>query len=442
MTTLANLEQTVLESPEVKSALRNIEDKGEKEAALAAAAEYVKKIKPNKVPQVMAFSKWLSSIYVSHAFSNVETRGLEKVIEELRGGGVALFSSHFSMLEIAVIFDLFAKQQLDNVFYVGGINLAGTPVLGPMLIDPLLRNSGAVLIERSAEYGTKLRVVMGAVVEASMGYLLDEQNNVVNFIGDGRHKTGTVGNLKSAVAKSAARHAKSVMAFAVGYDVVPEDRHFAENYVQIEDGRNDKAAVDTEEGVSNGADLRPRGKKGKGSTLFDGLAKLRMDGGYGTVHVAFDYPIHAVDHPEDARQYRTGKEVSHRQLREFRDAMRIRVVRNITVTPVNVLCAMIVAHGLNRAGTIFTPVQIAELSKEPLRETCDSGAQVSERLTTQDLAEAFYFAATKLAERGAVEVHSEAAKAPGTEFRIIEPRLHKYYSNTITPTLQTFGIKL
>lgn len=437
MATLANLEQTVLESPKLKSALLNIEDDGERKAALATAAEYLKKIKPSKVPEVMVLSKLLSSIFVSHPFSNVELSGLEKVIEELSGGGVALFSSHFSLLEVAVLFDLFAKQHLDNVFYVGGINLASTPVLGPMFIDPLLRNSGVMLIERDMKYGRKVRAVLGAVVEASMGYLLEEGYNVVNFIGDGRHKTGTPGRLKSAVANSAARHARSIAAVGVCYDVVPEDKDFAEMYVRIKGSEEDnKATVDTEEGVSDGADLRSREKKGKGSTLFDGFAKFRMDGGYGTVYVAFDYPT-------DAGQYRTGKEVSHQQLMAFRDDTRNRVVRQVTMTPVNMLSAAIVAHGLNRAGTIFTPRQIAELAEEPLREAHDLGTHVSERLTAQDLATTFYLAATKLAERCAVGVHSEAADAPpGTAFRILEPRLPQYYSNTIITTLQTFGIKL
>lgn len=438
MVNLANLEQAVLESPEVKAALLNIEDGKTRKKAAAAAEDYLRKIKPNKTPEVIAISKWLSSVYVSYPFSNVIVSGLEKVIGEMRSGGVALFSSHFSLLELAVIFDLFAKQNLDNVYYVGGINLASTPIIGPMLIDPLLRNSGVVLIEREAEYERKLKLLLGAVVEATMGYLFDAGNNVVSFIGDGRHKNGKVGHLKSAVARSALNHARMVATSGETYDIVPEGKDFAAKYIKMKAlagaATDVKAAADAEEELLDGAELKSPGKKGRGSTLFDGFGRFRVDGGYGTAYVAFGYPT-------QMGQHYTGEEISSRQLRSFRNEIRAGVLRNITVTPVNLLSATLVAKGVNLRELTFTPKQVAELAEAPLAEAYDAGAHVSGRLK-QDLDAAFYFAASKLAETGALEITSTSSDAPNTAFKIREPWQQQFYANTITQTLELFGVKI
>ena len=400
MAVTVDLEEIVLNSAEVQSAINHLTSTAhgrEKQRLSASAQKYFSGMRGSINAQALGFGQEFAGMVVKFSFTDVQTSGLEDAAHLLKRGGSAIFSTHFSYFDVAVLPHIFGINDSAGVYYVAGENVAHVPVIGKY-VEKLLRNSGAIFVKRNIAAEGRDGLLFHAVLQAYSSCLLSQGKNVLNFAGHGRHRTGEVELVASTASPAIIRKAMGIIPVAVTYDVVPEDRMFASSTSRRRGGRS----------------------------ILEAIKLIRWDKFYGTAYVNFGKSLEAAAYCNEAED---GKPLGKQALIRFHNDVTKSLIRLVTLTPVNALAVIL----SSKNAAYPTMGDLAESAHDLVSRAVGAGMHVSQKLSDGGVEEAMRFAAEKLAKRGAVKY------ARGT-FSIQQPKLITHYSNTVRPTLNAFGV--
>ena len=176
--------ERVFEGPEVKRAIERIAaDRGVSERRVWREARgYFWEMAANFNGLAFGFMEVVFHQIWKRAFSGVEVRGLERVVERIKQHPVVLVPCHRSHFDYMVLSYIFRENFLSPPHIAAGINLAFWP------IGSFLRGAGAFFIHRTFEHNDLYKLVFDRYLSVMIrqGYTLEF------FIEGGRSRTGKI----------------------------------------------------------------------------------------------------------------------------------------------------------------------------------------------------------------------------------------------------------
>ncbi len=417
MASLANLEDRILDDPRVNAAKEELLNKGfSAEQVNTLLLRYYQGMKANLDPFMCWVRDKTASFAITASFSNVHVTGLEKVIEILKAGRVALVSSHFSYADVGILPYVFAQNNISNVFYEGGENVVSVPVLHP-IVERFFRGTGLVQVKRGAALVREKEKghLYVAVLQAYISELLRQGNNVLNFAGRGRHRTGELQPVDLAVSSSIIQDAEWVVPVAVTYNIIPEGRHFAQS---LELNPQRQAGIIRRRVVRRAVSRR-------GGTISEALSLIRLDRGYGDVYVVFGSPIATSQY---AGQFSSGDKGM--VVEKFHSDLTAAIKGIVTMTPNSALAATLMR--LSKPENEYFPLsQLLTATSHTIDQAQAHAVQVASRLQEYDHGISGISASINyMTGMGALKRSRD-----GREISVRDAQLLQLYANTIIPTL-------
>ncbi len=419
-----NLESIILQSVHVQSVIQRLGKHGiPKETAEETASKFFHSIRSTHNPAAMFVSMQLSRLYLLLSFSNqVKYTGLEKVLEILEKGKVAVISNHASYGTVGDWFYFFSKNNIRQVYYGTGENvpreslkltLIGRPVSFVLskILDLWIHNSGAIYLKRSVR--GKSDALFHAVLAAYESHLLQNGAIVHNYTGRGRQKEGFVEQLNLSATPGILEGAEWIVPASVTYGTIPEAVAFSQALAT--EGKRQK---------------KPRENKSQASSIMWALMHVVnwkklldwTDKGYGQVYINFGEPIAAT-------HYAPNGIVTDEEKDFFHSDITSRIVKLVTMTPKS---AIAVALRDTQVNDWFKLLAYADSLVQNAQKM---GVHVSEDLQGGSylaLRDAFDY----MAKKGAIRQTSHYT------YLIKDLRLIDFYANTISVTLNSFAHSL
>lgn len=414
MTQPKTLEGRVLSDPRVKAVRTQLANNGFSEEELVRlSAEYFGAMQAGISPAPASIRNKFAWLAIKLSFSKVRVQGLEEIVETLKIGKVALVSSHFSYADVGVLPYVFAQHSIGNVYYEGGQNVVSIPVIR-QIAAALFRSIGTVLIKRGPELRKEKEksLIYGAVLQAYISQLLRQGNNVLNFAGRGRHRTGGLQPVDLAVSPSIIQDAEYVVPVAITYSHVPEDMLFASETVNGQKPGSNKGK-----------------RNGKGSSIMAAFRLIRFDRGYGDVYVTFGKPIQMSPYADQLYAANANPKLVERGLHNDLTAA---VKGLVTMTPNSALAATVLR--LHDSGK--SSIGLSELTMQ--MESMVAEAEELGVLVSPDLRSGSEKPQKSLCRSISYFVKQGALTASDNFFtlRVRDPRLLHFYANNINPTMK------
>lgn len=416
----ASLEEEILQSWHVQAAIQRLGERGlSRETAEETARQFFRSARSSHKPLAMFISAQASKLYLLLSFSNrVTYTGLERAVEMLEKGKVAVVSDHASYGTIGDWFYFFSENNIGNVYYGAGENVPHVNVKIPLIGKPLgsvlskilgawVHNSGAIYLKRS--FSGKSDALFHAVLAAYESYLLQNGAVVHNYTGRGRQKEGFVEQLNLSATPGILQGAEWIIPASVTYSTIPEDVAFSQA-LAIADGK----AKRRKENKSSAASFLTALK-------LINLKKILMwgDEGFGEAYVNFGEPV-------QASHYAPNGAVSDEEKEDFHRDVTARIVRLVTLTPNSAIAVAL----LDRQTTSW--FDIAAYASSLVREAKQAGVHLAIPLTKPNIDEALSEAFNYFVRKGAVQ------KTADYSYRLKDQRLIVFYANTIRATLNSF----
>ncbi len=417
MVSLANLEARVLSGTMVSAAREKLLNKGfSAEQVDTLLLKYYQGMKANFDPFMCWVRDKAAWLAITASFTNVHVTGLENVVETLKAGKVALVSSHFSYADVGILPYVFAQGHISNVFYEGGENVVSVPVLRP-IVERFFSGIGLIQVKRGAALVREREKshLYVAVLQAYISELLRQGNNVLNFAGRGRYRTGELQPVNLAVSSSIIQDAEWVVPVAVTYSIIPEASHFAQSLElnpQHQDGITGRRVV--RKAVSE-----------RGGAISEALSLIRLNRGYGDVYVVFGSPIATSQY---ARQFSSDdpRMVENR----FHSDLTATIKELVTMTPNSALAAALMRLSkLNPQNGCFQLSQLLSTISHTIDQARAHRVLVAPQLQ-ESYGQGISASINYMTDMGALKKSRD-----GHEILVRDARLLRFYANTIAPTL-------
>lgn len=426
-----SLEETILKSPQVQSAIGRLAngELGNMERLAAKALAYLSGIMADPSPRSIKRYTSIAHAVSGYSFEDIKCTGLEGNAAALKKGGVALLATHFSYLDIFTV-----PHVLDNAdlytHIIAGKNIANIPVIGYPL-GKFLRGAGAIFVKRDMSKGDeestrKEGMLYRVVLQAYISHLHSQEQNVLIFGSggktSGRYKTGKIEPI-SLSALLAFMAADKLLPVSTTYEIIADDNAL----VSLAEMR-EKAQAAKRSFVAS-----VRRKMSRPPSFLQPLRLALLDrimnGPYGTVHVRFGEPLETAAYV-DQQDVRNGIMPPSETIKRLRYDLLQRQLELMTLTPVNALAVLLSSRGTDS----FRVEDLVQPGRELVQRANDSGVCLSDKLLDMSIEDALSHAITALAQRGCVKEQTDRA------FSVTKPRLVTYYANTISPTLKAYGV--
>lgn len=429
-----SLEEAILESPQVQSLIASLAngEPGDYERLAAKALEHLSGIRADPSPKSIKHYTYLAHMMSDFSFERIKCTGLEGNVAALEKGGVALFPTHFSYLDIFTVPHVLDDAGL-YTYIITGKNVADIPAIGSHL-GKFLREAGAIFVKRdmsgedeksTLKEGRLYRVVLQAYVS----HLHSQRQNVLLFGSggktSGRYKTGKIEPI-SISALLAFTAADKLLPMSTTYEIIADDKLLVSSAEAREKAKSARIFF-----ASAVASLRK--KVSKPSSFLQPLKLALLDrltyGPYGAVYVRFGEPIEpaAYVNQEDIRN---GLMPPSEALRKLRNDVTQGQLRLMTLTSVNALAVLLGSRGTDS----FTVEDLVKPGQELVQRASDKGIYLSDQLLDLSIKDALSCAVNDLVKRGGIK------EQPYGAFAVLNQSLVTHYANTIGATLQECGV--
>lgn len=364
----STLEQVVLESPIIRQEVSALVKRGYAEKIVRKTAKkYLSEMGRDINTASLAFTLQLVRLFLRNL--DIKVIGNTAVFDHMQHGGVALVSSHFSYVDIGIFPKIFAENGVSDVYYMGGENVYGVPILGfPLKL--WLTTSGMVPIIRNPMEERVHGQLYRASVNERGGRLLERRKNLVNYAGRGRHNTGLIKDVELTATPAIIQHASIVYPVAVTYEKPPEEDLFLLGKPQ---GGMARIEFALESYVKRLAHQK------KSASILTAFA-VAWENARGEVYVNFGSPIEVGNYNQG------GGPVSKDDIRRFHLDLTSRVKELVTLTPNNVFAYAVksLSESQPESGR-FDPVKIGEQMRQITMVAREAGMAVSSKLRPEEI---------------------------------------------------------
>ena len=340
------LEQAVLSyGPTQDEISALIEDGVSREAVHDKARKYISQLQSENLPDSLALSEKIARFLLRRL--QIKPTGNVGVLDQMREGGVSLIANHFSYCDAGLLPLLFNDSEIPNVYYMGGQNVFDVPILGPFL-KYWLTSSGLIpikrkLMKRKERQWAKLYTTE---VQGTAHHLLGRGDNLVNFSGRGRHRSG-IEEADCTASPSIMMDSREIYAVTITYEIVPDEKQL----------------------------FSPSRKK-KSANIFAAIFAAWQNAS-GIAYVHFGEPVHVE---------KNGKMPSRGAVQQFHTDVTERLRMGVCVTPNNAFAYALLRIG-NQAAIIDKDA-ISEGMMRVARIAESSGMPVSPKLTPHGIRQA------------------------------------------------------